>query len=93
MYPYVAAFDQSGWNSPSCGQCFQLNYKGKYIYFTAIDQCGPPPKGNAHFDISPDAFMQIFGQEGFKKGTIYATFAKANPCKCKGNKLCSKFLN
>ncbi|KAH8995775.1 immunomodulatory protein [Lactarius hatsudake] len=26
-----------GWNSPECGSCWRLTYKGKSIYVTAID--------------------------------------------------------
>jgi hypothetical protein len=37
MYPYVAAYSNISWNSPNCGQCMKVTYKGKSVHFTAID--------------------------------------------------------
>ena len=37
MFPYVAAYNNAPWNSPNCGKCMKITYKGKTIYVTAID--------------------------------------------------------
>jgi hypothetical protein len=42
-------FAVSGWNSPECGSCWRLRYKGNSIYVTAIDMISDG------FDISLEA--------------------------------------
>ena len=37
MYPYVAAYNFAGWNSPNCGKCMKITHNSKSIYITAID--------------------------------------------------------
>ena len=37
-FPYIGgSSDIAGWNSPSCGQCYKVEYKGKSIFVLAID--------------------------------------------------------
>lgn len=37
-FPYIGGVDAvGGWNSPSCGTCWQLTYNGKSINVLAID--------------------------------------------------------
>jgi len=35
-----ASAEVPGWNSPQCGKCFKINYKGNNIYVTAVDHAG-----------------------------------------------------
>lgn len=87
LYPYVTAFNLAGWNSPQCGACLQLTNRstGKFIYVTAIDQCGGPPAGyDAHFDLSPDAFAELYGSTVAGVGDVDWTYA--NYRFCKGNR-------
>ena len=87
MFPYVTAWQDVAWNSPKCGTCFKVTYLTKTIYVTVVDQCGKSEKaGTSHFDLSKEAFVELFGQEGIQKGTMEGHFELAQPSQCKGNK-------
>ena len=89
LYPYVSAWNKSGWNSPACGECIQLRnpVSGKIIHVTAIDQCGNAPSGfNSHFDLAPEAFKELLGEEGVQKGHGTAEWSIVPGSKCKGNR-------
>ena len=92
MYPYVTAYSNSAWNSPQCGSCWEVPYEGKSIFVTAIDLCKTDRRGDngTHFDLSQDAFREIFGKKGMFKGILVSEFKEADPCRCKGNKKCNK---
>lgn len=84
LYPYVSAFSMVQWNSPNCGKCIRLENpnNGRVIYVTAIDYCGPPPGGyDAHFDLSPDAFSELFGGTGQGIGSVEWGYADSSSCK------------
>lgn len=59
---------------------------GKSIYVTVIDQCGYGPYNEAHFDLGPPAFTELFGQKGIQDGTGYVTYQKVSSSNCRGNK-------
>jgi len=89
MFPYVTAFSGATWNSPNCGECVKLTDKvtGNTVFLTVIDQCGGPPGGfDAHFDIAPPAFDQLFGPAGKQAGHGGVTWSVAASSSCKGNK-------
>lgn len=87
MFPYVAAWNELSWNNPKCGTCIALSYGNKTIHITALDQCGAGQNGTTtHFDISKEAFTEIFGQEGINKGSMMANWTIANHTLCKGNR-------
>jgi hypothetical protein len=89
MYPYVTAFSGATWNSPNCGRCVKVTNraKGNSVFLTVIDQCGPPPGGfDAHFDIAPPAFRELFGDAGVNAGVQHADWAFVGTSMCKGNK-------
>ena len=87
MFPYVAAWDKLKWNDVKCGTCISLTFNSKTIHFTALDQCGGPSNGtDTHFDISKEAFYEIFGQAGIDKGSMIAAWDVATPSMCKGNR-------
>jgi len=89
MFPYVTAFSGATWNSPNCGRCVQVTNraKGNSVFLTVIDQCGPPPGGfDAHFDIAPPAFRELFGDAGVNAGVQHGDWAFVGTHMCKGNK-------
>jgi hypothetical protein len=78
MFPYVTAWQDVAWNSPKCGTCFKITHQTNTIYVTAVDQCGKSDKvGTSHFDLSKEAFVALFGQEGIQKGTMEGNFELA----------------
>lgn len=91
MYPNVAAFTDSGWNSTNCGRCFKLTNKngGQVVYISAVDQCGKAEQGgDTHFDLSPDIFVSLFGDKGVADGHGFAQWQTVDRSLCKGNKGC-----
>jgi len=66
MYPHVAAYNDSGWNSPNCGKCMPATYNGKTVYFTLVDGRSAAPWGfedhNAAFNLSREDYFELFGQ-------------------------------
>ncbi|KAF2096195.1 Cerato-platanin-domain-containing protein [Rhizodiscina lignyota] len=47
--------DIAGWNSPKCGQCYRLTYKGRSILLTAVDHAAP-----GEFNVALAAMGQLF---------------------------------
>lgn len=86
MAPYVAAVSNIEWNSPNCGKCYQIVGWAKTIYVTAIDQCGPGPSGEMHFDIHPDGYRELMGAAGVTAGSGSVTYKEVASSYCKGNK-------
>merc|ERR1712176_1429773 len=85
MSPYVAATSNIVWNSPNCGNCYAVTSGQKTVYITAIDQCGPGPNNEMHFDMHPVAFHELLGDDGIAAGTAYVTFTEVASAYCKGN--------
>lgn len=82
LFPYVTASSFATWNSPNCGGCYQLNYKGKSIKITVIDQCQMIDGYSTHFDLSREAFEEISGNEGIHTGHFIATYSKISSGHC-----------
>jgi hypothetical protein len=59
-------FAVKGWNSPECGSCWKLTYKGKSIYVTAIDTISDG------FDISLKAMNLLTNNQAQKLDSIDA---------------------
>ena len=85
MFPYIAAVSNLSWNSPNCGVCYKLTSGRNTVHITAIDQCGFGPTGEAHFDMAPDAFMELLGDDGHQHGHGPATFQEVDNSFCEGN--------
>ncbi|KAJ3488888.1 hypothetical protein NLI96_g2512 [Meripilus lineatus] len=75
-YPYVAGVANVGWNSPYCGSCWGVSYKGKTIYVTAIDSSG------VGFALSSKAIQQLTGPDGMRAGKVPVTYWAASPSDC-----------
>ena len=52
LFPYVTAWQGVRWNSPQCGSCVQISWKGKFVYVTVIDRCEVINPLYSHFDMS-----------------------------------------
>ncbi|KAM0555044.1 hypothetical protein ACHAPJ_006392 [Fusarium lateritium] len=66
----------AGWNSPNCGGCYRLEYKGKKINVLAIDHAA------AGFNIGLDAMNALTNGQGAKLGRINAQVYHADPSAC-----------
>ncbi len=91
LFPYVTAWDQVRWNSPNCGTCIEVtnkNNRNKKVYLTVIDQCGGNMGRNSdtHFDISREAYYELFGDKGIIDGVSMAEWRVVNTNQCKGNR-------
>ncbi|CAB9523349.1 Desert hedgehog protein [Seminavis robusta] len=85
MFPYVSATSNIVWNSPNCGNCYELQAGGNTVYVTAIDQCGAGPAGELHFDMAQLAFVELLGDAGIAAGSGYATYRAVDGSNCVGN--------
>jgi hypothetical protein len=66
-FPVVGGvFAVSGWNSPECGSCWKLSYKGNSILVTAIDTISDG------FDISLKAMNELTGGKAVALDSIDA---------------------
>lgn len=86
MAPYVSAVSNVVWNSPNCGNCYEVSSGSNKIYVTAIDGCGAGPNGQVHFDLHPTAFNQLLGSAGVAAGSGTATFREVASSMCQGNR-------
>ncbi|KAG5746372.1 hypothetical protein H9Q69_012229 [Fusarium xylarioides] len=67
-FPYIGGAQAvAGWNSPNCGTCWKLTYKGKSINVLAIDHT------DAGFNISPAAMNALTNNQAVKLGRVDAT--------------------
>ncbi|KAF4335441.1 eliciting plant response [Fusarium beomiforme] len=67
-FPYIGGAQAvAGWNSPNCGTCWKLTYKGKSINVLAIDHTA------AGFNISPAAMNALTGGKAVQLGRVDAT--------------------
>ncbi|KAI1483388.1 hypothetical protein K445DRAFT_318174 [Daldinia sp. EC12] len=74
---YIGAADAiAGWNSPSCGTCWELSYKGKTINVYAIDHAG------AGFNIALDAMNALTNGQAVALGRVDATSRQVDVSAC-----------
>ncbi|KAN0141229.1 Cerato-platanin [Lactarius tabidus] len=66
----------AGWNSPSCGSCWQISYGGKLIYFTAIDHA------DNGFVTSSKAMNTLTKQQAQNLGVIDANATQVSGSSC-----------
>jgi hypothetical protein len=83
MYPYVTAFSNVNWNHPNCGACVRVTSSTTTIYLTIIDQV--VSERSTHFDIAPEAFKELFGDQGMNDGHGYVDWEMTSSSNCKGN--------
>ncbi|GJJ06195.1 hypothetical protein Clacol_000384 [Clathrus columnatus] len=66
----------SGWNSSSCGSCWQLQYQGNTINVLGIDV------GRGGFNIALEAMNQLTNNQATFLGRITATATQVSPAAC-----------
>jgi hypothetical protein len=77
-FPYIgSAYVVEGYNSTSCGSCWELTYKTtKKIYVTAIDRAGDG------FIIAETALKHLGGQQAVNAGHIEVTAKRVARSSC-----------
>ncbi|KAF5576329.1 eliciting plant response [Fusarium pseudoanthophilum] len=76
-FPYIGGAQAvAGWNSPNCGTCWKLTYKGKSINVLAIDHT------DAGFNISPAAMNALTNNQAVKLGRVDATATQVAISNC-----------
>ncbi|KAF4449178.1 putative SnodProt1 precursor [Fusarium austroafricanum] len=76
-FPYIGGAQAvAGWNSPNCGTCWKLTYKGKSINVLAIDHAA------SGFNISPTAMNALTNGQAIKLGRVDATAVQVPVSNC-----------
>ncbi|KAF5683596.1 eliciting plant response [Fusarium denticulatum] len=76
-FPYIGGAQAvAGWNSPNCGTCWKLTYKGKSINVLAIDHT------DSGFNISPAAMNALTNNQAVKLGRVDATATQVAISNC-----------
>ncbi|KAF5022394.1 hypothetical protein F66182_5534 [Fusarium sp. NRRL 66182] len=75
--PYVAGVHNiAGWNSPNCGKCYRVQYRGRQIHVLGIDHAA------AGLNIGLDAMNALTNGQGAQLGRIDAQVYSAAPSAC-----------
>jgi hypothetical protein len=76
-FPYIGGAQAiAGWNSPSCGTCWKLEYKGKSINVLAIDHAA------AGFNIALDAMNALTNGQASQLGRVDAKATQVDKKNC-----------
>ncbi|KAK0454842.1 immunomodulatory protein [Armillaria borealis] len=76
-FPYIASSDSiAGWNSASCGTCWQLTYNGRTINVLAIDHAV------SGFYTSEAALNDLTNGHAVEYGSVQATAAQVDASVC-----------
>jgi hypothetical protein len=70
------AFAVSGWGSPECGSCWNLEYNGNSIYVIAFDTI------SSGFDLSLTAMNELTGNNAVALGTVNAIATQVSRSDC-----------
>ncbi|TFY76540.1 hypothetical protein EWM64_g7473 [Hericium alpestre] len=71
-----AAAAVAGWNSPSCGSCWQLTYNGVSINVVAVDHA------DSGFNIALEAMNTLTDGQAEFLGTVEATVTRIDASQC-----------
>lgn len=76
-FPYIGGVDAiAGWNSPSCGTCWKLEYKGKSVNILAIDHAA------SGFNIGLAAMNALTHGQAAKLGRVDVKATKISSKSC-----------
>jgi hypothetical protein len=76
-FPHIgAAYVVEGYNSASCGSCWELSYKNTSIYVTAIDHA------DQGFVLARMGLQHLGGQQAVNAGKIDATATRVGGSLC-----------
>ena len=84
-FPFVGgASAVAGWNSPSCGRCFRLEFQGAAVFVTAVGSAKLPPGGaGAAFVVSLATLDRLTKGQGRALGRVAGTSAGVASANCK----------
>lgn len=75
--PYFGGYQGvAGWNSPQCGTCYSLTYKGKTIYVLAIDHTA------AGFNINKKGLDALTNNQASQLGRVDAQYSQVALSNC-----------
>ncbi|EON65870.1 hypothetical protein W97_05112 [Coniosporium apollinis CBS 100218] len=76
-FPYIGGSGTvTGWNSPNCGKCYTLTYRGKTIHVLAVDHAG------TGFNIAMAAMNDLTNGHAYELGRIEAQSAEVPVSEC-----------
>jgi len=76
-FPFIGGASViAGWNSASCGTCWQLSYGGNTVTVLAIDHA------EAGFNIAQEAMDQLTGGQAVQLGRIDAGYTQVDASAC-----------
>ncbi|KAM3510816.1 hypothetical protein MY11210_005537 [Beauveria gryllotalpidicola] len=76
-FPYIGGAQAiSSWNSPSCGTCWKVEYKGRSITVLAID------RANNGVNIGLHAMNDLTGGRGVEVGRVEAQVTQVAVSQC-----------
>ncbi|KAJ8517147.1 hypothetical protein ONZ45_g5628 [Pleurotus djamor] len=78
-FPNVGAVSGAAWGSAKCGTCWELSYKSKRIYITAIDNA----RNADEFIISKKAMDTLTSGQAGPLGTVQATAKQVDKSNCR----------
>jgi hypothetical protein len=76
-FPYIGGVAGITWNSPTCGTCWQLSYKGRSIYVLGIDAAY-----NGGFNIGLTAMNDLTNGAAVDVGTVSADSVQVPVSNC-----------
>lgn len=77
-YPHVGGvFSVAGWDSPNCGKCYKVTYKGKSIHVLAIDHTA------SGFNVAKASMNVLTNGQAEFLGRVPVTWENAPASACK----------
>lgn len=77
IFPNVGgAFTVEGWNSPSCGNCYQLMFETNSIFVLAVDHT------DDGFNIAKQAMDTLTNGRAEELGRVSVAWTDVSPSKC-----------
>ncbi|KAF2277953.1 heat-stable 19 kDa antigen precursor, partial [Westerdykella ornata] len=77
-FPYIGGFQGiAGWNSPQCGTCWAVTYKGKTINVLAVDHTANG------FNIAKRAMDELTGGNAVQFGRVDAQAVQVVASQCR----------
>lgn len=75
-FPYVGGAPSiAGWNSPKCGGCYKITYKGKTVTYTAVDKAKT-------YNMGLKAMNALTNGQAKQFGAVNATIEGVSPKQC-----------
>lgn len=76
-FPIIGGVEAvGGWNSPSCGTCWRLEYKGNKVHVLAVDHAA------SGYNIGLKAMNALTNGQAEQLGRVDAKVTKVDPSVC-----------